>query len=171
MTTLEHTGGAARLRPATGADLEAIAELLTASGLPTAGVAEALCSLVVAEAPDDGRLVGVVGLEECCGYGLLRSTAVDPAWRGRGLGRQLVERIIAEAEARGIRSLYLLTTTAERYFPTFGFVKTSRDAVPPEVRETGEFKSVCPASATVMQLCLHDGTTTGTGEREPSQIA
>jgi N-acetylglutamate synthase-like GNAT family acetyltransferase len=63
-----------------------------ASGLPITGVAEALCSFIVAES--DGKLVGVVGLELCCEHALLRSTAVAPNWRARGLGRQLVERII-----------------------------------------------------------------------------
>lgn len=140
------------LRPAVSDDLAAVEQLLVASSLPVVGVAEALPGFVVAES--DGRLVGVVGLEICCEYALLRSTAVAPEWRDRGLGRQLVERIIAEAEAQGICALYLLTTTAERYFPSFGFTKTTRDAVPPPVQQTAEFRGACPASATVMCLPL-----------------
>ena len=140
------------LRAAVDADLEAVEQLLFASGLPVAGVSDALRTFIVAES--DGRLVGVIGLEVCCEHALLRSTAVVPEWRDRGLGRRLVERIIAEAEARNLCALYLLTTTAERYFPSFGFVKTARDAVPPAVRETVEFKDACPASATVMCLIL-----------------
>jgi amino-acid N-acetyltransferase len=140
------------LRPAVSKDLAAVEQLLVASSLPVIGVAEALPSFVVAES--DGELVGVVGLEICCEFALLRSTAVAPEWRDRGLGRQLVERIIAEAEAQGICALYLLTTTAERYFPSFGFAKTTRDAVPAPVQQTAEFKGACPASATVMCLTL-----------------
>ena len=142
----------AMIRAATDADLPRIEALLVASGLPTAGVADALCGFLVAE--HDGALVGVVGVEECCEYGLLRSTAVDPAWRSRGLGRRLVERAIAEAEVKGVKALYLLTITAERYFPTFGFTTTTRDAVPGPVQNTLEFRGACPASATVMTLCL-----------------
>jgi amino-acid N-acetyltransferase len=142
------------LRPALENDLAAVEELLVASGLPVAGVKESLWSFIVAESED--RLVGVVGLEICCEHALLRSTAVAAEWRDRGLGRQLVERIIAEAEARNIRALYLLTTTAERYFPSFGFVKTTRDAVPEPVRRTEEFVCACPASATVMCLTLDE---------------
>jgi len=144
--------GTPTLRPARDGDLGAVEELLIASGLPVAGVKEALYSFIVAES--DKRLVGVVGLELCCDHALLRSTAVAPDWRDRGLGRQLVERIIAEAESRNIRALYLLTTTAERYFPSFGFTKTTRDAVPEPVRQTAEFLSACPSSATVMCLTL-----------------
>ena len=98
---------------------------------------------------------GVAGLEECGGeYALLRSTAVDPEWRGTGLGRRLVEHVIAEAESRGTKALYLLTTTAERYFPSFGFVKTKREVVPDEVQQSVEFREACPATATVMELEL-----------------
>ena len=137
------------LRPATPADLASIAELLESSDLPTVGVGEELCSFIVAEA--DGKLVGVVGIESCCDrYALLRSTAVADAWRSRGVGRKLVERAISEAEARGFKALYLLTTTAEHYFPSFGFSKVDRSEVPDEVRATEEFHSACPASATVM---------------------
>ncbi|MEP7066926.1 MAG: arsenic resistance N-acetyltransferase ArsN2 [Gemmatimonadota bacterium] len=146
----------ATLRPARDEDLQAIEALLVASDLPVVGVADSLCSFIVAES--DGRIVGVVGLELCREHALLRSTAVAPDWRDRGLGRQLVERIIAEAESRNIHALYLLTTTAERYFPSFGFVKTTRESVPEAVRGTEEFVSACPASATVMCLTLGETT-------------
>lgn len=136
------------LRPATSDDLPAVERLLTASSLPLEGVADNIAAFVVAEG--GGELIGVAGLEVCCNNALLRSTAVDPAWRGHGVGRQLVERIIADAESRGIRALYLLTTTAERYFPSFGFTRTTREAVPDDVRATAEFQGACPASAVVM---------------------
>jgi amino-acid N-acetyltransferase len=141
------------MRPAQGTDLPAIEQLLTASHLPTVGVAEALDGFYVAEA--GGELVGVVGVEYCCDrYGVLRSTAVAEGWRSHGVGRRLVERAVAESEARGFHALYLLTTTAERYFPSFGFRVTTRDAVPNEVKATSEFQGACPASATVMTLEL-----------------
>jgi len=149
---MTHATGTSTLRPARDEDLGAVEQLLTASGLAVDGVADALCTFIVAES--DERIVGVIGLEVCCEHALLRSTAVAPGWRDRGLGRQLVERIIAEAEARNIRALYLLTTTAERYFPTFGFVKTTRAEVPEPIRRTGEFASTTCASATVMCLTL-----------------
>ena len=146
ITTTTEAGPA--IRPATADDLSRVEALLVASSLPTDGVAAALGSFLVAE--HDGSIVGVVGIEQCCGYGLLRSTAVAAAWRSRGLGRRLVERAIAGAESQGLHALYLLTTTAERYFPSFGFAVTTRDEVPEAVRDTVEFRSACPASAVVM---------------------
>lgn len=144
--------GAATVRPATSADLAAVEQLLTDSDLPLVGVKDALDTFVVAEA--DGQLVGVAGLEICCDDALLRSVAVRPEWRSKGVGRAVVTRAIAEAESRGLRALYLLTTTAEHYFPSFGFARIDREAVPEDVRKTEEFTSACPASATVMSRSL-----------------
>jgi amino-acid N-acetyltransferase len=139
---------APRVRRADPADLAAIERLLTASSLPFDGVSDALEGFVVAQSGD--AIVGVAGLEVCCDNALLRSVAVSPEWRSHGLGRALVTRLISDAEARGLRALYLLTTTAERYFPNFGFQRIARDDVPEDIRETVEFQSACPASATVM---------------------
>lgn len=150
------------VRPATANDLPAVKDLLTESDLPLEGVSESLGSFVVADR--GGKIVGVAGLEECGEYGLLRSAAVAPEWRGRGLGRTLVERVIANAESAGLRALYLLTTTAEKYFPAFGFRETTRDGVPPSVQATAEFTDACPASATVMKLAL--GMRPSAGQRQ-----
>ena len=144
----------AELRSARPTDLPAIEELLRASQLPLAGVADALPGFVVAES--EGAIVGTAALEVCCDNALLRSVAVAPEWRSRGLGRALVTRVIADAEVRGIRALYLLTTTAEHYFPSFGFHQISRDQAPADVSETAEFRGACPASAVVMRRPVCD---------------
>ncbi len=140
---------AAQIRPAVVADYNAVETLLSASGLPLDGVREALLGLVVAES--SGTIVGVAGLEVCGEHALLRSVAVAPEWRSRGLGRALVARVISDAEARGVAALYLLTTTAEEYFPHFGFTQVARDDVPVDVQRSGEFRAVCPTTATVMR--------------------
>jgi amino-acid N-acetyltransferase len=143
---------AAQVRPATPNDLAPVEQLLRASNLPLDGVREALPTFFVAQAGND--IVGVAGLEVCCDNALLRSVAVADAWRSHGVGRALVTRVISDAEARGIRALYLLTTTAERYFPSFGFREVTRDEVPDDIRATAEFRGACPASATVMARTL-----------------
>ena len=150
MSADSHSGAA--LRPARPNDLAAIERLLADSMLPTDGVGEALSSFVVAEA--GGAIVGVAGLEVAGENALLRSVAVAPEWRSRGLGRGLVTRLIADAESRGIHALYLLTTTAEQYFPSFGFRAVPREQVPDDVRDTSEFQVVCPSTATVMERKL-----------------
>jgi len=139
------------LRTASAADLESVFSLLDRSGLPTPGVADNFSQFLVAEA--EGRLVGVVGLELYGESALLRSAAVEESWRGSGVGRVLVERALDLARGRGIEDVYLLTTTAENYFPKFGFVCVRRDEVAQGVRSSVEFQTACPASATVM--CKH----------------
>lgn len=143
------------LRPAAPADLPAVERLLAAAELPTAGVAALFATraddFVVADDPTaPGELAAVAGLEVCCDNALLRSVAVRPDWRAHGLGQALVTRVVCRAEERGLNALYLLTMTAEHYFPRFGFERVERGAVPPEIAATLEFKSACPASAVAM---------------------
>ncbi|HEX6644322.1 MAG TPA: arsenic resistance N-acetyltransferase ArsN2 [Gemmatimonadales bacterium] len=136
------------IRPARDADLPAIEALLTASRLPTDGVREALQQYLTAW--QDGRLAGVVGLEMHDGFGLLRSAAVDLGARGTGVGRALVERVLAEAASYRVREVYLLTTTAERWFSRFGFRHVDRGDVPEPIRSSAEYRELCPGSAAVM---------------------
>lgn len=141
-----------RVRPARAEDFDRVRELLIENELPLDGVPQSLNGFLVAE--DGDRIIGVAGVEDCGEYGLLRSAAVTSQERGRGIGRSLVEQLIADAREDGRRGLYLLTTTAMKYFPLFGFVETTRDGVPDSVRATKEFLEACPASATVMKLEL-----------------
>ena len=133
-------------------DLERIERMLVADSLPLEGVADSLPGFVVAENGDS--IVGAVAIEPCGEYGLLRSAVVDANVRNRGIGRQLVERAIDSAKSRHMKGLYLLTTTAENYFPLFGFEVTDREAAPDSIRQTSEFTTACPASATLMKLDL-----------------
>ena len=147
------------LRAATSADLAAITRLLVASKLPIEGVSDILgaspTDFVVAEDPDvQGELVAVGGLERCESDALLRSVAVREAWRTHGLGRALIDQLFERARARQCRALYLLTTTAEDYFPRFGFARIDRSLAPPAIAATNEFTGACPAGATLMITTL-----------------
>jgi len=153
------TAGPVTIREATRGDLAAIERLLADAELPIAGVAEILTTrpedFFVAEVGgDEPRIVGAGGVEVCCDNAVLRSVVVRPEWRSHGVGRDLVRRLVCHAESRGIHALYLLTMTAEHYFPRFGFERIERSAVPTEIAETVEFKSACPESATAMVKAL-----------------
>jgi amino-acid N-acetyltransferase len=143
---------AAALRPAGREDFDSVVELLEASGLPTAGLPPGLSDFYVAE--HGRRLVGAIGLEPYGRAGLLRSAVVDPAFRGSGIGEALVRRVLDHARERGVAEIFLLTTTAERYFPRFGFAQIARDGVPRGVRDSVEFREACPASAVAMRANL-----------------
>ena len=146
-------------RPARPEDRSAAEALLRALDLPLAGLDACFAHSWVAEADGavtDGAAsrVGLAGVELYADGALLRSVAVHPDWRGTGLGRSLVTRALDSARAAGARDAYLLTTTAERWFPRLGFAAISREAVPAGVRQSVEFREACPASAVVMHRAL-----------------
>ena len=93
------------------------------AGLPGA-YAEPRGALLVAEA--GGHLVGCVGMrpldQEACE---MKRLFVTSPWRGTGLGRALAERIVAEARARGYRTMKLDTlpsmTAAQPLYHSLGF--------------------------------------------------
>ena len=137
-----------QIRRAKDSDLVAVEQLLAASDLPTDGVRDNFSSFVVAD--DNGAIAGAIGLEKYGSAALLRSAVVSAESRGSGIGRKLVEQLLQRAEEDGVDELYLLTTTAEDYFPRFGFIRTSRAAVPDAVKSSAEFRGACPDTAVVM---------------------
>jgi N-acetylglutamate synthase-like GNAT family acetyltransferase len=144
-----------KIRDATNSDFPAVEQLLLASKLPVEGVRENFSSFIVAE--EAGVLTGAIGLEKYGSVALLRSAVVSPANRGTGVGRRLVESVLERANENGIDELYLLTTTAEKYFPRFGFTPTTRSAVPESVTASAEFRGACPDTAVVMRRRARDG--------------
>ena len=140
------------LRPAVAADWPAIAALLASQAVPTAGAQDHLHNFLVAVL--QGEVVAVAGAEVYGDVALLRSVAVKSTVQGRGVGRQVVERLLQEARRRDLAALYLLTETAAEYFIGFGFRRVPRTEAPQAVRASAEFKGACPASATLMSLLL-----------------
>jgi amino-acid N-acetyltransferase len=146
----EATGGAAspRIGPAVREDLPGILSLLKESGLPEDGLADYLGTALVAR--EGTRVVGSAALELHRSGALLRSVAVAADRRGQGVGRRLAREALALASERGAERAYLLTETADGYFPRFGFRPIGRAEVPEDVRGSVEFVSACPESARAM---------------------
>jgi amino-acid N-acetyltransferase len=140
------------VRLATAADYPAVVALLEAAGLPTAGVPRALGDFLVADT--ESGLAGAVGLERYGSAALLRSAVVRPGDQGTGIGASLVRALLDSARDGDVREIYLLTTTAERWFPRFGFAPIAREQVPEAVRASVEFREACPASAAVLRVLL-----------------
>jgi len=99
---------------------------------------------------DEANPRGVIGVELCGDFALLRSLAVDNAARGKGCGKRLVQEVENYAARRGVKRLYLLTTTAETFFVGLGYARVDRDRVPEPIRATTEFSTLCSSSAAVM---------------------
>jgi N-acetylglutamate synthase-like GNAT family acetyltransferase len=136
------------MREADELDLPEIRILLERHALPTADLGAARPWFVVAR--DGAALLGAGGLEVHGATGLLRSIVVADGRRGSGLGRALVESVEAAARERGLRELVLLTETAHDFFARLGYADIDRADAPEAVRESAEFKALCPQSARCM---------------------
>ncbi len=102
------------------------------------------------------HLVGVVGIELFGSAGLLRSLAVSPGFRARGLASQLVAFCEVFAGTHGVQTLYLLTTTAAPLFSKLGYVQAERQSAPEAIRSTPQFCGLCPSSSAFMCKPLSD---------------
>jgi len=129
--------------------VQEVQSLLTQNDLPTNDLPE-LDMAHFYTCGATGKSQGVIGLELCGQDGLLRSFAVLPEARGSGCGAALLGKLEQHATKIGIKNLYLLTNTAEKYFHNKGFKSIPRELAPKSIRSTQEFSSLCPASATLM---------------------
>jgi amino-acid N-acetyltransferase len=123
--------------------------LLAAVGLPSSDLTEPQLEHFLFAGPRDAP-TGLVGLELYDGVALLRSLAVAPDAQRSGLGSALLEQAEGYAYAHGVRSLYLLTTSAQHFFERRGYRLTSREGCPAAIRSTSEFASLCPATSALM---------------------
>ncbi len=138
-------GASAEITDLDPADLPRLESLLQSQGLPTDDCRQQLEHFVAVY--DGEQLVAAGGLEPAGNCGLLRSLVVVPDRRGQGLGARLTEYLLERARTRQFEAVYLLTESADSYFPRHGFEVVARAEVPPAVAATRQFASLCPDSA------------------------
>ena len=129
-----------------------VLNLLSTSKLSTDDLPITLDNFYVAI--EDDIVAGVAGLEVYGNYGLLRSVAVSPFAQNKGIAAHLLNQIETVATGRGLEGIYLLTETAADYFDNHGYEHIARMDVPDVIKESPQFKQVCPESATVMKKSL-----------------
>jgi ribosomal-protein-alanine N-acetyltransferase len=130
------------LRPATLTDLDAIMAIETSvfgaeawsSAAMARDVGDRYCHYVVAcssagDSSEAGDVVGYAGLlcPPGAGDGDIQTIAVSPSWRGQGLGRRLMQALLAEASERRASRLFLEVRadndTARALYASLGFVE------------------------------------------------
>ena len=144
------------IAPARLSDYDVVAALLEREHLPLDGLRQHFENAFVARAGN--RIVGCSALEVYEGGTLLRSLVVDAEYRGAGVGSSVTDAAIQLARRRLAPAVYLLTTTAERFFPKFGFDIVDRADVPASVLASAEFSRACPSTAIVMRRLLTSTT-------------
>ena len=137
------------IQPARPEQLPDLVQLLTKNQLPAEDLPAGLPNFWLAL--EEGKVVGSVGFEAHDTVALLRSLSVEETHRNQAVARQLCDRAFDEAKKQAIKSVYLITTTADRYFQRLGFTVVDRSTVPDAITKTSQFSSLCPASATVMK--------------------
>ena len=100
----------------------------------------------------DGDIVGYFALEVYDKDALLRSVIVTQDNRNQGFGNDLVPFMLKVAQNNGVKTLYLLTTTASQFFLRAGFQIVARQEAPGKIAETREFSQLCPDTAIFMKL-------------------
>jgi N-acetylglutamate synthase-like GNAT family acetyltransferase len=108
-----------RMRDLGPEDRETARDLLRAHDMSDAGLADG-ASLFVG-AFDGETLVGLAGLDQGAGVGLLRSLLVIETRRRGGIGAALVDHLTARAWAMGARRLYLFAAEREARFAWLGW--------------------------------------------------
>ena len=140
-----------RPRPSLGA----AKALLAACNLPVGDLTDSHCEHFFYWGPANAP-TGLVGLELFGDVALLRSLAVSADVRSSGMGTALVRHAESYALSQGVRTLYLLTTTAEGFFVRLGYAGVARNVAPPAIRSTREFAGLCPSSSAFMSKQLQE---------------
>lgn len=139
----------ATFEAASTTDLPRIRAVLAASELPVDDLDQHVAHFILAK--QGSQTIGTVAVEYAGHAALLRSLCVVPEHRGRSIGAHLLEAIEATAIDRGVRELFLLTTSSAAFFERHGFSPTTRAAAPPGIQSTAQFRTLCPATA----ICMH----------------
>ncbi|MES2266799.1 MAG: arsenic resistance N-acetyltransferase ArsN2 [Bacteroidota bacterium] len=131
---------------------DSMIRLLEAEELPVADLPEDLANFLIAR--HENEVVGAVGLEIHGNFGLLRSLAVHPDFRNQGIAGKLMRRIDALSSLTNLTDLFLLTETAMDYFIRKGYEIIDRQETPEAIKQSSEFRHVCPVSAIVMRKAI-----------------
>ena len=60
------------------------------------------------------------------------AVAVDPAYGNMGVGPKLINYLLDKARAKGVKSVFVMTTQTADFFEKLGFAPDSIDSIPPE---------------------------------------
>ena len=137
------------IRAAGGECFPAIRGLLERSDLTAAGVSADRGTYYLAKS---GELLGVLGVERYGQASLLRSFAVEPAFRKTRIGQTLIEHVLRQMREGGCVTAYVLTNTAEPLFAKYGFRKIQREQIPGDILTSSALGTACPASC--VSMCL-----------------
>jgi len=134
--------------PASQNSFSAAIELLKKNSLPTEDINPGTQLFVVEEGDN---VIATVAVEYDYNDALLRSLSVLEEKRSSGIGAELVDFIEDYVRKQGVRTIYILTTTAAGFFSRRGYTLIDRSNVPPFIKDTKEYSVICASSSTLMK--------------------
>jgi amino-acid N-acetyltransferase len=137
--------------PASQNSFSAAIELLKKNNLPTQDINPGTQLFVVEEGDN---VIATVAVEYDYNDALLRSLSVSEEKRSSGIGAELVDFIEDYVRMQGVRTIYILTTTAAGFFSRRGYTLIDRSNVPPFIKDTKEYSVICASSSTLMKKKL-----------------
>lgn len=129
-------------------EFEAFSAALIAAGLPADDLREP--NVKPFRFARNGSAVGYGALELYGRDVLLRSIVVAPAARRDGVGRAIVNWLLALAARSGADRAFLFATDARAYFEALRFEAIDRSLAPPTILTTRQASGLCPASAALL---------------------
>lgn len=122
--------------------MPAIVALLAAEHLPPNELEDWIDHVVVAER--DGRIVGAGGIEVYPDdeAGLVRSMVVEEVLQRSGLGKRILDWVVAHAREQGLRRLSLFTMNARDFYARYGFEDATLEDFPPSARHSEQYRFV-----------------------------
>ncbi|WP_339490423.1 GNAT family N-acetyltransferase [Pseudomonas rhizophila] len=117
----------------------------------------------------DGETVGWGGFETHGADGLLRSLVVEPAYRSKGVGAEVLRVIEAIAAKQGIARFHLLTTTASGFFEQQGYALNQRGSAPPLISQTGRSGGFALARLATCARRYHSSKADSLPNRQPER--
>lgn len=139
------------IKPYKEEDKTRVLELLSKTQLPIDDLNTLKLKNFLVAHSQDHNVAGVIGVEPFDETGLLRSLAVHNDYRSTGLGRALTIGLELMAHRLGIKTLYLLTTTATDFFIKLQYRVVQRADAPQAITGSREFSQLCPVSASLLQ--------------------
>jgi len=107
-------------------------------------------NIVLKLVKSENELIAIYGFELFGQNGILRSVAVADEYKGAGIGTQIMKQVERDVKELELRNLFLLTTTAKKFFEKFGFSIIERETAPVVLQQSYEFLTFCPDTAIVM---------------------
>ncbi|MBM7841858.1 GNAT family N-acetyltransferase [Herpetosiphon giganteus] len=131
-----------QLEPITSDQQSTFEQLLSAVGLGNEGLGTAQAY----GCWQNGNLLACGALEVYGEVGLLRSVAVTPDHQNQGWGAALLVALEQQARQQGLQTLYLLTTSAAKFFAAHGYQPIERSEADERLHASAQWGSICSSA-------------------------